>query len=102
MQVVEGQVNSETYIEMITHNAVWAKYQLQPITGKQHQLRVHLEHIGSPIMGDSLYGPGKLGQRMFLHATSLEITIPGSNENQRMTFEAPVPDDFEMTLENLR
>lgn len=79
-----------------------ALLELKPLTGRTHQLRVHLEHIGSPIMGDSLYGPGKLGQRMFLHATSLEITIPGSNENQRMTFEAPVPDDFEMTLENLR
>ncbi|MBO6151368.1 MAG: pseudouridylate synthase, partial [Acinetobacter sp.] len=41
MQVVDGTVNSETAIDLLEHNTAWGKYQLQPITGKQHQLRVH-------------------------------------------------------------
>ena len=55
MQVVEGLVNSETQIDLIEHDSVWGKYQLQPITGKQHQLRVHLNSLGIAIKNDPFY-----------------------------------------------
>lgn len=55
MQVVAGTVNSETEINLLEHNTVWGKYQLQPITGKQHQLRVHLNHLRLPIKNDPFY-----------------------------------------------
>lgn len=55
MQVVAGTVNSETEIDLLEHNTVWGKYQLQPITGKQHQLRVHLNHLRLPIKNDPFY-----------------------------------------------
>lgn len=78
-----------------------ALLELKPVTGRTHQLRVHLAHIGSPILGDSLYGSGKVGQRMFLHAKSLEITIPGKDGNRRVIFEAPLPNDFKTKLASL-
>ena len=62
---------------------------LQPKTGRTHQLRVHMAHIGHPIVGDIVYG--KSAQRMFLHAYQLELTAPSG---ERMTFTAPIPEEF--------
>lgn len=62
---------------------------LRPLTGRTHQLRVHMQFLGTPIVGDRVYG--KANERLFLHAHSLEITIPQST---RKTFNAPIPADF--------
>jgi len=63
--------------------------ELQPKTGRTHQLRVHMQYLGTPILGDRVYG--KADERLYLHAYSLEVTIPVSD---RRTFTAPVPADF--------
>lgn len=63
---------------------------LFPRTGRTHQLRVHLAYIHAPIHGDKVYG-GKKAERLYLHAESLELTIPDA---QRLTFHAPLPVDF--------
>ena len=80
-----------------------ALIELKPQTGRTHQLRVHLAHIGAPIIGDAVYGKAKIkdGQipRMFLHAAELEITIPHEGENQRRTFVANLPGDFQQEIE---
>ncbi|MEB3752850.1 pseudouridylate synthase [Acinetobacter sp. MD2(2019)] len=55
MQIVAGEPNSETKIELLEHNAHWGKYLLKPKTGKQHQLRVHLNALGIPILNDPFY-----------------------------------------------
>lgn len=55
MQVRAGEPNSHTHIEMIEHNETWALYLLKPITGKQHQLRVHLNYLNIPIQNDPFY-----------------------------------------------
>ena len=56
MQVItHTKTNTETKIELIEHNHSWAKYCLTPTTGKQHQLRVHLNHLGIPIKNDPFY-----------------------------------------------
>lgn len=55
MQIIDGQINSETRIELLEHNNIWAKYCLYPQTGKQHQLRVHLNALGLPIRHDPFY-----------------------------------------------
>lgn len=64
--------------------------ELKPRTGRTHQLRVHMAHIGTPIHGDKVYG--KQADRLYLHAASLEITIP---KGDRRTFESPLPASFE-------
>ncbi len=51
----EKESNSETYIELLEHDLQLAKYLLKPKTGKQHQLRVHLNSLGIPILNDSFY-----------------------------------------------
>jgi tRNA pseudouridine32 synthase/23S rRNA pseudouridine746 synthase len=65
---------------------------LKPITGRSHQLRLHLKHIGHPILGDDLYAPADvlaLADRLMLHAQSLTIVHPETAS--LMTFEAPAP-----------
>ena len=68
--------------------------ELRPVTGRTHQLRVHLKYLGHPIVGDKVYGSDPK-TRLFLHAKSLEITIP---ESDRRIFEAPLPTEFEEFL----
>lgn len=56
---------------------------LQPITGRSHQLRVHCQQIGHPIIGDQLYAPAalrSLSSRLLLHAERLQITHPTTNK----------------------
>jgi 23S rRNA pseudouridine1911/1915/1917 synthase len=62
---------------------------LRPITGRTHQLRVHLAYIKRPILGDHVYGNSD--GRLFLHARSLEITVPGGH---RQIFTAELPPEF--------
>lgn len=63
---------------------------LFPLTGRTHQLRVHLSYLGHPILGDELYGkPAPRVGRMFLHAASLEITLPTGTHK---IFSAPLPE----------
>lgn len=64
--------------------------ELKPRTGRTHQLRVHLNYLKHPIVGDEFYG-GEPAERLMLHAKELEITLPGGN---RQTFSAPVPRSF--------
>lgn len=55
MQVIAGEPNSHTEIDILEHNQGWAKYCLKPLTGKQHQLRVHLNYLNIPIKNDPFY-----------------------------------------------
>ncbi len=68
-------------------------------TGRTHQIRVHLAHLGHPLLGDTVYGgkkpvPGLAGQ--CLHAAQLTFTHPSTGE--RLTVEAPLPDWFTAVL----
>jgi tRNA pseudouridine32 synthase / 23S rRNA pseudouridine746 synthase len=65
---------------------------LEPVTGRSHQLRVHLRELGHPIWGDALYAPAPilaLSSRLLLHATSLSFSHPASGEALQFTSEAP-------------
>lgn len=55
MQEVAGPPNSHTRLTLLEHNTHWARYQLEPISGKRHQLRVHMAALGIGILGDGLY-----------------------------------------------
>ena len=74
--------------------------ELRPKTGRTHQLRIHMNYIGCPILGDKVYNPkGRKADRMYLHAYSLEITIPGKPNNERKIFEAELPEEFHKYFE---
>ena len=61
-------------------------------SGRTHQIRVHLHHLGHPVIGDSLYGKKSGSPRQMLHAWKLGFTHPHTQEP--MLFEAPIPEDF--------
>jgi 23S rRNA pseudouridine1911/1915/1917 synthase len=84
----------------------WTLLELDLVTGRTHQIRVHLAAIGHPVAGDPVYGTGTsrrgpdgLG-RLFLHAWRLELTSPSGGRLIRA--EAPLPPQLEDVLERLR
>lgn len=81
---------AQTEYKVLKYNDKYSLLELKPTTGRTHQLRVHLSQLGHPIVGDSLY-EGAPAKRLYLHAKSLEITLPN---HERRTFEAPVPKEF--------
>jgi 23S rRNA pseudouridine1911/1915/1917 synthase len=77
--------------------------EFHPFTGRTHQIRLHCVFLGSPIVGDAVYGRKKPSvdiKRHFLHAFRLKITIPG--EKIPRTFEAPLPAELVSVLDKLR
>ena len=88
--------------------------EVHPRTGRTHQIRVHLKELGHPIVGDAVYGGARWSQaadaglrqrlrsftRLALHARRLSFTHPSTG--LRLSFEAPLPADFEALLEALR
>jgi 23S rRNA pseudouridine1911/1915/1917 synthase len=74
-----------------------------PLTGRTHQIRLHLAFLGCPIVGDTIYGRKKssidLG-RHFLHAAKITFVFPG--EKTPHTFEAPLPEELQAVLNELR
>lgn len=98
MQIMEGEPNSETHIEILEHNADWAKYLLKPETGKQHQLRVHLNYLGIAIKNDPFYPNVQ-------HKTDDDFSNPLQLLAKRIQFKDPVTggamdfsSNFELTL----
>lgn len=84
----EGKA-SQTRWEVIERHNQHARLKLTPITGRSHQLRVHLKEIGHPILGDPFYGDETLAPRLLLHAQSLTIHHP--DDGREITFTAPCP-----------
>jgi 23S rRNA pseudouridine1911/1915/1917 synthase len=86
--------------------AGWTLLELDLITGRTHQIRVHLDAIGHPVAGDPVYGTGTsrrgpegLG-RLFLHAWRLELASP--TDGHLIRAEAPLPPALETVLDGLR
>tara|TARA_B100001059_G_scaffold235624_1_gene281934 strand:+ start:1167 stop:1796 length:630 start_codon:yes stop_codon:yes gene_type:complete len=80
---------SLTHFKVLEHEAQATRVELTPITGRSHQLRVHMLSLGHPILGDRLYAHSEalaLAPRLQLHAEMLSLTHPASDE--KMVFEA--------------
>jgi 23S rRNA pseudouridine1911/1915/1917 synthase len=74
-----------------------------PVTGRTHQIRLHMAFLGCPVVGDTVYGRRKPSlplDRHFLHAAHLTIQLPG--ERQPRNFTAPLPAELENLLVYLR
>jgi 23S rRNA pseudouridine1911/1915/1917 synthase len=112
MGVVAGGRPATTGYRVRERFPGWTFLELDLVTGRTHQIRVHLDGIGHPIAGDPLYGTGtsRRGpdlrgegaalERLFLHSWRLELTSPTSGELIRA--EADLPDDLSGVLEGLR
>ncbi|MGG5340692.1 RluA family pseudouridine synthase [Enterococcus sp. AZ192] len=100
--VIEGGKPAVTHFEVLERFEGFTLVQLQLETGRTHQIRVHMKYIGYPVAGDPLYGPRKTlkGNGQFLHAQMLGFKHPTTG--QMMVFEAPLPELFEKTLDDLR
>ena len=84
-----------------------ARVEMRLHTGRTHQIRVHLEHLGCPVLGDLVYGrrqnlrlkeaSGYVAPRQLLHAAKLALVHPRTQ--RPMTFEAPLPEDFAVAMD---
>ena len=101
--------NATTHVEVMEQfpGATYVKCILE--TGRTHQIRVHLSHIGHPLLGDEVYGSAKLplnreymrdNPGQCLHAAELELTHPRTGE--KMHFSCPLPEYFTNVLQKLR
>jgi 23S rRNA pseudouridine1911/1915/1917 synthase len=94
---------SETEYKTLESFSQYAFLEVHPLTGRTHQIRIHLAFIHCPIVGDTLYGhrhPTLPVSRHFLHAARLTIQLPG--ESTVRTFSAPLPPELEQVLNSLR
>ena len=89
MREAEGAPNSETRIEAIARDGAWWRYALEPVTGRKHQLRVHMAALGAPIRNDRVYPTlapaldGAYTQPLQLLARSLAFEDPVSGQARR-------------------
>jgi 23S rRNA pseudouridine1911/1915/1917 synthase len=103
MAIVRSGRAALTAYRVIEHFDEHCLVELQPKSGRTHQLRVHLAWLGYPVVGDRVYGYRRqrlLKHRHFLHARQLEFTHPVTGE--ALSFLAPLPDKLARLLERLR
>jgi 23S rRNA pseudouridine1911/1915/1917 synthase len=106
MGVVAGGREASTGYRVRERFEGWTLLELDLITGRTHQIRVHLAAIGHPVAGDPLYGTGtsrrgpEALERLFLHAWRLELTSPSTGRLIRAEAELPVA--LESVLDRLR
>lgn len=95
--------SAQTRVQLSRKYGKYSLLQCSPLTGRTHQIRVHLEHYDHPLLGDERYGEGdenraarKLGlKRLFLHAQSIAFPDGSGNEHH---FTSPLADDLELFL----
>ena len=102
MVVAAGGRSAQTRIRVLARTSSIALVECELLTGRTHQIRVHLAHLRAPLMGDPLYGgPGRWkdvdGQALLLphpalHAWKLSVNHPVTGV--RIDAEAPIPDAF--------
>jgi len=101
MAIVAGGKAAETRYRTLQRLGDFALLEAQPVTGRTHQIRVHLASIGHPILGDAIYGKRSPHlARQFLHAHRIEFDLPSGG--RRVQFSSPLPPDLEAALTSLR
>jgi tRNA pseudouridine32 synthase/23S rRNA pseudouridine746 synthase len=91
MQEVEGEANAETHIDVLERGAHYWRYVLKPVTGRQHQLRVHMAALGAPLLNDDFYpvldkqDADDFSRPLQLLARSLAFVDPVTGERRQFT-----------------
>lgn len=94
--------DAETHYSVLKDYGEFSFLEIKPVTGRTHQIRVHLAASGHPLVGDTRYGRSKSKQglpRLFLHAARLSFIHPKTGE--RIEFSSPLPDDLKKFLEEI-
>ena len=100
MAIVETGKEATTRYQVRKYLDNYTLVEITPLTGRTHQIRVHLSAIGYPVIGDSLYGTKSTHlNRQFIHAYRLGFCLPSTKQYQE--FIAPLPVDLEQALEHL-
>lgn len=81
-----------TKYEVLKQSEDFSLVKLSPVTGRTHQIRVHLSYIGHPIYGDDMYGSPIEGESVRLHCSELSFKLPDTGE--AIIVSAPLPDDM--------
>ena len=99
MDVLNWGRPSHTAYKVIKNFKIASLISVKIMTGRTHQIRVHMSYLGNPVLGDKIYGKKNSDfdcQRQMLHAAVLEINHPVTGK--RMRFVAPLPEDFKQML----
>lgn len=88
-RVGEAGKSAQTHYRVLKSNTKYSLIKLLPTTGRTHQLRVHMQYLHRPILGDRVYGVPS--DRLYLHANKLELVLP---DKSRRIFTAPIPKTF--------
>jgi 23S rRNA pseudouridine1911/1915/1917 synthase len=100
MAIVEAGKEASTRYRVRKYLDGYTLVEVTPVTGRTHQIRVHLSAIGYPVVGDPVYGAKSTHlDRQFIHAYRLGFCLPSTEEYQEFT--SPLPSDLEQALENL-
>jgi 23S rRNA pseudouridine1911/1915/1917 synthase len=95
-RVMEDGKPAETRLRVLERRAGRTLLELEPVTGRTNQLRIHCAHLGHAIIGDQWYGPGSDGARLCLHAARLSFHHPTGGG--WLEFESPLPDEISAVL----
>ena len=100
--VMEDGAPSVTHYKVLERFRNYTLLELKLETGRTHQIRVHMSHIGHPVLSDHLYGEEKpyIIDRQALHAKELTFQHPATGES--MTVTAPLPEDMKKAIETIR
>ena len=93
--VAKGK-NAITNYKVVSQNNLFTLVKVNIETGRTHQIRVHMRHLGYPILGDSVYGRKDNEKRQMLHAYKLEFLHPVTGH--QMEFTGEIPEDFQKAL----
>jgi RluA family pseudouridine synthase len=88
--VARGGQAAITRFCVIAENGDRMWLRVWPVTGRTHQIRIHLAHLGAPVLGDRLYGDVASAERLLLHAR--RIDLPALGERGPRTYTAPLPE----------
>ena len=101
MAIVEAGKEASTQYEVRKYLNNYTLVEVTPLTGRTHQIRVHLSAIGCPVVGDPIYGIKSAHlNRQFIHAYRLRFCLPSTKQYQEFT--SPLPMDLERALEYLQ